>query len=175
MAVKLAVPYARLAKSLGAYCADSKDCDKETIMSGFVAYLREVIEADGVLDDEELAQLQYLTDLLISEAKSAGAGAVVTDALSNAASGISRGTGYILSTGSQAVIKSKQLLREVSESIAVETVFTKASQVASSAGEVTNTGVKEGKKVALQAGGYAASKANSLWNKLTIKDEEKPV
>ena len=163
------------AKSLGAYCADSKDCDKETVMSGFVAHLREVIEADGVLDAEELAQLQYLTDLLISEAKSAGAGTVVTDALSNAASGISRGAGYVLSTGSQAAIKSKQLLQEVTESVAVKTVFTKANQVASSAGEVTNTGLKEGKRVASEAGEYAASKANSLWNKLTTKDEEKPV
>lgn len=169
------VSYARLAKSLGAYCADSKDCDKETVMSGFVAHLREVIEADGVLDAEELAQLQYLTDLLISEAKSAGAGTVVTDALSNAASGISRGAGYVLSTGSQAAIKSKQLLQEVTESVAVKTVFTKANQVASSAGEVTNTGLKEGKRVASEAGEYAASKANSLWNKLTTKDEEKPV
>ena len=39
------VSYARLAESLGTYCADSKDCDKESIMTGLVTH-RNIDDAD---------------------------------------------------------------------------------------------------------------------------------
>jgi hypothetical protein len=169
------VSYERLAESLGKYCADSKDCDKEAIMSGFVTHLREVIEADGVIDAEEQEQLDYLTELLISEAESAGAGAVVSTALSNAASGISTGKDYALSTGSQALAKSKQLAKDVAKSGSAKAVLAGASQVTSKTSKAASSGLKEGKRVATKAGGYATSKAKSLWNKRTSKNDEKPV
>ncbi|MCX2983409.1 hypothetical protein EYC98_21325 [Halieaceae bacterium IMCC14734] len=168
------VSYERLAESLGVYCADSKDCDKEAIMSGFVTHLREVIEADGVVDADEQEQLDYMTGLLISEAQSAGAGAVVTDALSNAARGISTGTDYFISTGSLALKNSKKLLQEASESDTAKVLLTEASQMAAMTGEAASSGLKEGKRVASEAGEFAASKAKSLWNRLKPKDEDKP-
>ena len=159
------VSYERLAESLGAYCADSKDCDREVIMSGFVSHLHEVIEADGVIHPEEQEQLDYLTGLLISEAKKTGAGAVVTDAPSNAASGISSGTDYVIATGSQALKKAKKLLREATESEKAKVVFADASQLAEKSGDIVSSGLEEGKKLASEAGEFAASKAKSLWKR----------
>jgi hypothetical protein len=168
------VSYERLAASLGAYCADSKDCDKEAIMSGFVAHLREVIAADGVIEAEEQEQLDLLTALLISEAESAGAGPIVTDALSNAANGISYGTNYVMDTGSQALAKSKQLLKEAAESKATLALITETSQLASKSTEAASSSLKQGQMVASEAGEFVASKAKNLWNRLKPKDEDTP-
>lgn len=168
------VSYERLAESLGAYCADSKDCDKEAIMSGFIAHLREVIAADGVIEAEEQEQLDLLTALLVSEAESAGAGTIVTDALSNAANGISYGTNYVMDSGSQAVAKSKQLLKEAAESKATLALITKTSQLASKSTEAASSSLKQGQMVASEAGAFVASKTKNLWNRLTPKDEDTP-
>ena len=146
-----AVSYEKLAKSLGTYCADSKDCDREAIMTSFIDHLREIIEADGVIYTREKEELDYLTGLLITESKKAGGSATVTTALiaasngltqssklaadmassigSATASGLSSGTAYISEKGRIAAEKSSKLLTEFSESGTVNVIKSKYSKL----------------------------------------------
>jgi uncharacterized tellurite resistance protein B-like protein len=62
------VSYTSLARSLGEYCAQSKDCDPETILADFLAHLMAVVEADGTVTDKELGELALLKELLNSDA-----------------------------------------------------------------------------------------------------------
>ncbi len=96
------VSYSRLANTLGTYCAESKDCDKESILAGFVEHLREIVEADGAIHEQERAQLDYLTSLLIKESEKAGASSIVTDALRSASKGLSDSTTYVSEIASSA-------------------------------------------------------------------------
>jgi len=185
------VSYSKLAGSLGTYCAESKDCDKEAIMTGFIEHLREVIEADGVIDEKEIEELNYLTGLLISESEKAGASSAVTDALTAAseglsqstkvaadvalsignatASGLSAGTGYVADTGKIAVDKSSQLLREFSESEAGKALKTSSAELASKSSELASAGLDGGIKYASAAGETTSKAAKSLWKSLSMK------
>ncbi|MDB4542655.1 hypothetical protein N9241_00280 [bacterium] len=122
----------------------------------------------GIRQGQE--HLEDLTDLLILEAKNAGSSSAVTDALSNAAHGISTGTNYALSQGSEALAKSIQLLQEVSESDVANTIKTEVSEMATKTGEAAASGWKESKRVASEASESAASKVKSLRNRLKSED-----
>ena len=185
------VSYSKLAGSLGTYCAESKDCDKEAIMTGFIKHLREVIEADGVIDEKEVEELNYLTGLLISESKKTGGSSSVTNALNAAseclsqstkvaadvvlsvgnatASGLSAGTEYVADTGKSAVDKSSQLLREFSESEAVNAFKTSSTQLTSKSREFASAGLDDGIKYAAAAKETTSKAAQSLWKSLTMK------
>ena len=185
------VSYSKLAGSLGTYCAESKDCDKEAIMTGFIKHLREVIEADGVIDEKEVEELNYLTGLLISESKKTGGSSSVTNALNAAseclsqstkvaadvvlsvgnatASGLSAGTEYVADTGKSAVDKSSQLLREFSESEAVNALKTSSTQLTSKSREFASAGLDDGIKYAAAAKETTSKAAQSLWKSLTMK------
>ena len=185
------VSYSKLAGSLGTYCAESKDCDKEAIMTGFIKHLREVIEADGVIDEKEVEELNYLTGLLISESKKTGGSSSVTNALNAAseclsqstkvaadvilsvgnatASGLSAGTEYVADTGKSAVDKSSQLLREFSESEAVNALKTSSAQLTSKSREFASAGLDDGIKYAAAAKETTSKAAQSLWKSLTMK------
>jgi uncharacterized tellurite resistance protein B-like protein len=165
------VSYSKLAGSLGTYCAESKDCDKEAIMTGFIEHLREVIEADGVIHEQEKLELDYLTDLLITESEKAGGSSTVTNALSAASkglshstkiaagvassvgsvtlSGLSKGTGYVTGTGK----------------VAVENT----SNLANKSTEIASAGFDSGKKYASAARETTSKTAKSLWNSLSKK------
>jgi len=54
--------YSKLAESLSKYCAESNDCNPVTIRDEFIVHLREVIEADGVIDPKETAELGFFID-----------------------------------------------------------------------------------------------------------------
>jgi len=54
--------YIKLAGSLSKYCAESKDCNPVTIRDEFIIHLREVIEADGVIDPKETEELGFFID-----------------------------------------------------------------------------------------------------------------
>ena len=166
------VSYEQLAKSLGDYCADSKDCDKETIMTGFVTHLREVIEADGVIEPEEQEQIDYLTGLLISEAEKAGAGSMVTDALSKAAEGFSTSGEYVLGKSSEAITWSKQRWTEAVNSQTTKDFVSDAGKLAARTAETASSSFKEGKRFATETGAEAVSKAKSLWSKLRYKGDD---
>lgn len=166
------VHYEPLAESLGKYCADSKDCDKEAIMSGFVIHLRHVIEADGVIHPEEQEQIDYLTKLLISEAKKSGSASVVAETLSNAANGISLGKDYVLDTGTQALDRSRQLLRQVSDSETTKALLSGAEDLAGKTGKATITGFEEGKRAATEASSFAEKKLKTLWSRIGRKDTD---
>ena len=185
------VSYSKLAGSLGSYCAKSKDCDKEAIMTGFIKHLREVIEADGVIDEKEVEELNYLTGLLISESEKTGGSSSVTNALTAAserlsqstklaagvalsignatASGLSAGTGYVADTGKSAVDKSSQLLREFSESEVTKTLKTSTAQFTNKSREIASTGVDGGIKYASVAKETTSKAAKSLWKSLSMK------
>ena len=185
------VSYSKLAGSLGTYCAESKDCDKEAIMTGFIKHLREVIEADGVIDEKEVEELNYLTGLLISESKKTGGSSSVTNALNAAseclsqstkvaadvvlsvgnatASGLSAGTEYVADTGKSAVDKSSQLLREFSELEAVNALKTSSAQLTSKSREFASAGLDDGIKYAAAAKETTSKAAQSLWKSLTMK------
>lgn len=64
------VSYTNLAESLTEYCKDSKDCDQGTIVKEYMRHLREVVEADGVITDEEKRRLDYLSDILLPRPQS---------------------------------------------------------------------------------------------------------
>jgi len=84
------VTYSRLMESLTAYCAESPDCDKESIIGGFLVHLREIVEADGVLHEQELADLRYIRDHLINDAKKMGAGKAALNTIKGAAGQLSQ-------------------------------------------------------------------------------------
>jgi hypothetical protein len=82
------VSFARLAQSLSEYCAANDDCERDTIVDDLILHLREVIEAGGVIHEQELRQLEYLSSILVapgSEAKDSGTLAVAGKTLSTVA------------------------------------------------------------------------------------------
>lgn len=93
-----AVSYSKLAKSLGSYCADSPDCDKEVIMAGFVAHLREIIEADGRIHEDERVEIDYLTSLLIVQSEKNGGSSSVSEAIKRASQGLSSTATFVSDT-----------------------------------------------------------------------------
>lgn len=183
------VSYSKLAGSLGTYCAESKDCDKEAIMTGFIEHLREVIEADGVIHEQERVELDYLTGLLINESEKAGGSSAVTDALtaaskgllqstavvsgvassigSTTASGLNTSTVYVTKTGKAAVEKSSQVLRELSDSDTAKALKTSSSELAKKSSELASAGLGGGKKYASAAGETTTKAAKSLWGSLS--------
>jgi hypothetical protein len=89
------VSYSKLADSLGSYCAESPDCDKEAILGGFVTHLREIIEADGRVRDDEKVEIEYLSGLLIRESEKNGGSSVVSNAIKSASEGLNSTTGIV--------------------------------------------------------------------------------
>ena len=79
------VSYSKLAQSLSAYCSDSKDCDQKTIIEDFISHLNEVIEADGVISENELNEMSYLRNLFMKDvlgAKNSSPTEIVSEHLS---------------------------------------------------------------------------------------------
>ena len=65
------VSFASLAQSLNEYCAANEDCERNIIVDDLILHLREVIEAGGVIHEQELRQLEYLSGILMApESKS---------------------------------------------------------------------------------------------------------
>jgi uncharacterized tellurite resistance protein B-like protein len=93
------VSYSTIADSLAAYCAGSKDCDKEAIMAAFMAHLRHVIEADGVIHESERAEINYLSDILIKKSEKAGGSVSVSNAIRAASQGLTYSTAAISESG----------------------------------------------------------------------------
>ena len=180
-----AVSYSNLAESLGNYCAESKDCDREAIMAGFLAHLRTVVEADGIVDDEEKAQLDQLTKLLIMESEKTGGNRTITAALvaasrglneskqaaaqmasaarKAAAEGVSKGTSYIIESGRVTAEKSTKLFDEFSDSEAAKALKDHSTKVARKSSEIASVGLEAGTKYASEAGKLTTKKAKDLW------------
>ena len=87
-------PTARLVQALIQYVKESPDCDQEIVLNDFMRLLRDVIEADGIIEEKELLMMQYLTDLISVEARSEGISAAVIKSVSVASD-------RITSTGKQ--------------------------------------------------------------------------
>ena len=77
-----AVNTARLVQALIHYVKESPDCDQETVLNDFTQLLREVIEADGIVEEKELLMMQYVTDLISVEAKNEGISTAVIKSVS---------------------------------------------------------------------------------------------
>ena len=88
------VKIARLVQALIQYVKESPDCDQEIVLNDFMRLLRDVIEADGIIEEKELLMMQYLTDLISVEARSEGISAAVIKSVSVASD-------RITSTGKQ--------------------------------------------------------------------------
>jgi hypothetical protein len=63
------VSFARLAQSLNEYCAVNEDCEHDTIVNDLIVHLREVVEAGGLIHEQELRQLEYLSGILAAPGK----------------------------------------------------------------------------------------------------------
>ncbi|MDB2616854.1 hypothetical protein N9Z13_08130, partial [Luminiphilus sp.] len=90
------VSYSKMVESLVMYTEDSKDCDRDAILSGVIAHLQEVAEADGHLHEQELIDLRYISEQLIQKSSEAGIGQKAVDSLKaslSAASGLAQDTG----------------------------------------------------------------------------------
>ena len=148
-----AVSYSELAKSLGTYCSESKDCEKQAIMTAFIEHLREIIEADGVIDQQEREQLDYFTRLLINESEKTGGSSVISDALNTASRGLSQSTkvtsDIVKSAGGVAAKGFKTLMAG-------------ASEIASNTGELASDGLGGGIKLVKGTGNAAGNKVQSL-------------
>ena len=66
------VSYSKLVSSLVAYTEDSPDCDREAIMGSVLTHLREIAEADGQVHTNELNDLKFISEQLLSESKKQG-------------------------------------------------------------------------------------------------------
>jgi uncharacterized tellurite resistance protein B-like protein len=147
------VSYSALAKSLGTYCSESKDCDKQAIMTGFIEHLREIIESDGKIHPQEREQLDYLTNLLINQSEKTGGGSVVTGALKTASRGLSRSseiTSNVLSSAGGATTTGFNSLK------------TASSNLASKSSELASSGLGSSMKLASKTGDSAIKKVQSL-------------
>jgi uncharacterized tellurite resistance protein B-like protein len=94
-----AVSYSAITDSLVKYCTDSKDCDKEAIMTTFMAHLRRVVEADGVIDEAERVEIDYLSTLLIAKSENSGGSVSVSNAIRAASQGIDYSASVISESG----------------------------------------------------------------------------
>lgn len=82
------VSFAKLSASLHEYCRDSKDCDQDAIIRDFILHLREIIEADGVITEEEKRKIDYISGVLVAPQDKS-----VLDSIKNTVSeGVSTGT-----------------------------------------------------------------------------------
>lgn len=159
-----AVSYSALAESLAAYCSDSKDCDREAIMTGFVSHLHHIVEADGIISDEEKAEMEELSRLLVVEAELAGGSAALSFAIESASEGlkksallatsVTKSTGEILNTG---LSTSKKYIDEVGK------------PSLNKSAEWAESGLETGKQLATELGTSASSTAKNVWRKLTNK------
>jgi hypothetical protein len=105
------VSFARLAKSLEEYCQSNPVCDPKIIMDGFVTHIREVTEANGSIDEQELQRLNYLTQLMTPAAEKSQASQVIDAATSTVVRGYEttseaavagvKSTGQLLKTGAE--------------------------------------------------------------------------
>ena len=75
------VSYTALAQSLVEYCSESQDCDKAHILSGFMAHLYALIESDGKVHEQELLQLQLISEQIARHAEDAGFGKRAREAI----------------------------------------------------------------------------------------------
>ena len=89
------VSYSKMVESLVMYTEDSKDCDRDAILSGVIAHLQEVAEADGHLHEQELIDLRYISEQLLQKSAEAGIGQKALDSLKaslSAVNGLARDT-----------------------------------------------------------------------------------
>lgn len=154
-------------------------------MAGFLAHLRTVVEADGIVDDEEKAQLDQLTKLLIMESEKTGGNRTITAALvaasrglneskqaaaqmasaarKAAAEGVSKGTSYIIESGRVTAEKSTKLFDEFSDSEAAKALKDHSTKVARKSSEIASVGLEAGTKYASEAGKLTTKRAKDLW------------
>lgn len=163
------VSYSRLATSLGTYCAESKDCDKQAIMTGFIEHLREVIEADNVIHEQEKAQLDYLTGLLIDESEKAGGSTAVTDALNAASNGLSQTRRVVWDMASSA---GDAAITGLSTGANFLNESSKAG--AGKSAELASTGFQSGSKFARNAGELTVKRAKSFWRNFSRRGSDDP-
>ena len=154
------VSYSALAKSLGTYCSESKDCDKQAIMTGFIEHLREIIESDGKIHPQEREQLDYLTSLLINQSEKTGGRSVVTGALKTASRGLSRSseiTSNVLSSAGGATATGFKSLK------------TASSNLASKSSELASTGLGRSMRLASKTGDSFVKGTRSLKDRFSKK------
>ena len=165
------VSYSKLAGSLGTYCAESKDCDKEAIMTGFIEHLREVIEADGVIHEQEKLELSYLTGLLITESEKAGGSSTVTMALTAASKGLSHSTKVAAGVASSVGSTTLSGLSKGTEYVAGtgKVAMENTSNLANKSTELASAGLNSGKRYAFAASETTTKTAKTLWNSLSKK------
>jgi len=96
------VSYQKITESLATYCADSKDCDKEAIMANFIAHLRRVVEADGVIHEAERIEIEYLSSILIMKSENSGGSVSVSNAIRAASQGIAYSAVALTESGKSA-------------------------------------------------------------------------
>jgi uncharacterized tellurite resistance protein B-like protein len=103
------ISYEPIATSFKKYCDESKDCDRQTIVSDFLAHLEDVVYADGVFDDQEAAELELLRKLLNGNIDFCDD----PDWYRHAKSAIEKGADLSAATGRRMVDESKRAFEEV--------------------------------------------------------------
>jgi uncharacterized tellurite resistance protein B-like protein len=82
------VSYATLGEKLGEYCQENRDCDPGVIAKGLISHLREVVEADGQITNEEKSQLEYLEHILTDRASAGLMHKMISSASETLSSGL---------------------------------------------------------------------------------------
>ena len=103
------ISYEPIAKSFKKYCDESKDCDRRTIVSDFLSHLEDVVYADGVLNDQETAELEFLRNLLKDSIDFGDD----PDWYGHAKKTIEKGAGLSAATGRRMIDESRRAFEEV--------------------------------------------------------------
>jgi len=148
-----AASYSKLAESLGTYCSESTDCEKQSIMTDFIKHLREIIEANGEIDQKGREQLDYFTGLLVNESEKSGGSSMISSALNTASRGLSQST----EIASGIVISAKG-----SAAKGFKTLISGTSELASNTGDLASAGLGGSIKLVKATGNATGNKVQSL-------------
>lgn len=150
------VSYAKLADSLNEYCLHSKDCDQNTIVSNFMSHLREVVEADGVITEEEKRQLDYLSGMLVKPVTAPSIGTFVD-------------------TASEKITRGARSSSEMAKAIAAESAkvlsagLDRSPELAAKAKQAAAIGLVTGTKFGTEAARTATVFGKTIFNKARSK------
>jgi uncharacterized tellurite resistance protein B-like protein len=103
------ISYEPIARSFKKYCDESKDCDRQAIVSDFLTHLEDVVYADGQFDHQETLELELLRNLLNGNIGFSDD----PDWYRHAKSAIEKGAGLSAATGRRMVDESRRALEEV--------------------------------------------------------------
>jgi len=135
-----AVSFTKLTQSLKSYCEQSPDCDRSAIRNLLVAHLAEIVEADGVIHENEQRLLNHIASLLPEEKEENSIGQSLAAARNTFSSGLEKSATHVKGAAKKAIGGTGNGLKQVSSAVQrasgkVKSIFTTSPHVKDGSGE----------------------------------------